>query len=54
MIEESIRAREEIKEQIRALKAMKSMAAKYGIDISAPASNTREKRFMQKLQRMPE
>ncbi|MDW5300239.1 MAG: formate C-acetyltransferase [Sedimentibacter sp.] len=42
MTEENIRAREEIKEQIRALKAMKSMAAKYGIDISNPSTNARE------------
>ena len=42
MTEENIRAREEIKEQIKALKAMKSMASKYGVDISKPASNTKE------------
>lgn len=42
MTEENIRAREEIKEQIKALKSMKSMAAKYGIDISEPAENTKE------------
>lgn len=42
MTEENIRGREEIKEQIKALKSMKSMAAKYGIDISEPAGNTKE------------
>lgn len=42
MNEESIRAREEIKEQIKALSAMKSMATKYGIDISKPSSNALE------------
>ena len=42
MSEENIRAREEIKEQVRALKAMKSMAAKYGIDISKPSENAKQ------------
>lgn len=42
MNEENIRAREEIKEQIKALKAMKSMAAKYGKDISKPSSSALE------------
>ena len=40
--EEAIRLREEVNEQIRALKAMKSMANKYGFDISIPAINARE------------
>lgn len=40
--EETIRLREEVCEQIRALEAMKSMAQKYGFDISNPASNARE------------
>lgn len=40
--EETIRLREEVNEQIRALKAMKSMANKYGFDISIPAINARE------------
>ncbi len=40
--EETIRLREEVNEQIRALKAMKSMASKYGFDISIPAINARE------------
>lgn len=42
MNEDSIRAREEIKEQIKALLDMKSMASKYGIDISKPSSNALE------------
>lgn len=42
MTEEKIRAREEIKEQIKALKAMKSMAKKYGIDISQPSKNAQQ------------
>ncbi|MBP1926990.1 formate C-acetyltransferase [Sedimentibacter acidaminivorans] len=42
MIEENIRAREEIKEQIKALKSMKSMALKYNIDLSKPSNNTLE------------
>lgn len=42
MTEENIRMREEIKEQIRALNSMKSMAAKYGIDISLPAENAQQ------------
>ena len=42
MTEAKIRGREEIKEQIKALQSMKSMAAKYDIDISEPSGNTRE------------
>jgi formate C-acetyltransferase len=42
MLDELIRHREELNEQIRALGAIKSMAAKYGIDLSQPASNARE------------
>jgi len=42
MLDELIRKREEVNEQIRALAAIKSMAAKYGIDISKPASNAKE------------
>ena len=42
MTEELIRVREEIFEQIKALKALKRMAASYGIDISKPASNAQE------------
>ena len=37
-----IRDREEIKEQIDALQALKVMAAKYGFDISEPAHNSKE------------
>ena len=42
MPEDVIRGREEVAEQIRALKAMKAMAASYGFDISNPAANARE------------
>ncbi len=38
----TIRAREEISEQIKALKELKEMAAKYGYDISEPAKDTKE------------
>lgn len=38
----TIRQREELSEQIRALKAMASMASKYGCDISKPATDTKE------------
>jgi formate C-acetyltransferase len=41
-IDESIRLREEISEQIKALGQIKEMAASYGFDISKPASNARE------------
>jgi len=41
-IEESIRLREEVKEQIRALEAIKVMAESYGFDISRPAQNAKE------------
>ena len=40
--ESIIREREEIKEQIDALQALKVMAAKYGYDISKPGSNAKE------------
>lgn len=40
--EDIIRQREEIAEQISALKELKVMAASYGFDISGPASNARE------------
>ncbi len=42
MFDEVIRQREELAEQIRALKAMKEMAASYGFDISEPATNAKE------------
>ena len=37
-----IRKREEISEQIKALNALKEMAASYGFDISVPAKNAKE------------
>src|SRR5699024_6075299 len=40
--EDMVRDREEISEQIKALKDMKVMAAAYGEDISRPAENARE------------
>ena len=42
MNEETIRLREEISTQYRALNEMKEMALKYGIDISKPAKNAKE------------
>lgn len=39
---ETIRLREEVSEQIRALNEIKAMALTYGFDISKPASNARE------------
>ncbi|MCQ2969222.1 MAG: formate C-acetyltransferase [Clostridium sp.] len=40
--EDIIRLREELSDQIVALKELKAMAAAYGLDISGPASNARE------------
>ncbi len=40
--EETIRLREEVSEQIKALNEIKSMASKYGFDISKPANNAYE------------
>ena len=40
--EDTIRCREEISEQIKALNDLKAMAARYGFDISVPASNAKE------------
>jgi formate C-acetyltransferase len=40
--EESIRLREELAEQVKALKELKAMAKSYGCDISKPAQNARE------------
>lgn len=40
--EETIRLREEIAEQIKALKLIKDMASTYGFDISKPAINAKE------------
>ena len=42
MTDDVIRLREEITDQIKALKGMKEMAAVYGYDISQPAKNARE------------
>ena len=42
MYSEVIREREELAEQIRALKQLKEMAMSYGYDISRPARNTKE------------
>ena len=42
MIDEVIRLREEVSMQIKALAALKEMAASYGFDISRPAANARE------------
>ena len=41
-VEDVIRDREELSEQIRALGELKEMAASYGYDISRPATNARE------------
>lgn len=40
--EETIKLREEVSEQIKALQKIKSMAEKYGCDISKPAENAKE------------
>ena len=42
MTDDVIRLREELSEQMVALKLMKEMAASYGIDISKPATNVQE------------
>ncbi|EFN56143.1 hypothetical protein CHLNCDRAFT_30765 [Chlorella variabilis] len=42
MTEERIRLREEVQEQMRALKELKEMATSYGVDISKPATSARE------------
>jgi len=42
MTEETIRLREEVSEQIKALEDMKIMAASYGFDISTPAKTAKE------------
>ena len=41
-VEETLRSREEVSMQIEALNAIKSMANRYGYDISSPATNARE------------
>ena len=42
MTDDVVRQRQEIRQQINALKDMKTMAAAYGYDISKPAANARE------------
>ncbi len=42
MTDDVIRLREELAEQVKALKAMKQMAESYGYDISQPAKNAKE------------
>jgi formate C-acetyltransferase len=42
MTSEMIQLREEVSEQIKALKELKQLAAKYGYDIGKPAQNTKE------------
>lgn len=42
MDEKNIRLREEVEDQIQALKDIKTMAASYGFDLSKPASDTKE------------
>lgn len=42
LVEDVIRIREEVSEQIRALEDIKKMAAKYGFDVSKPAQNASE------------
>ncbi len=42
MTDERIRLREEIRMQIKALEEMKSMASKYGVDLSKPAANAKD------------
>ncbi|HHU55952.1 MAG TPA: formate C-acetyltransferase [Acholeplasmataceae bacterium] len=42
MTEETIRAREEIQEQINALNELKELGNKYGFDLSRPAENAQE------------
>lgn len=42
MLEDTIRLREELTEQVRALKEMEEMALSYGFDIKSPAKNAHE------------
>jgi len=42
MTEDVIRLREEMSEQVRALKELKQMGASYGFDLGRPAANSRE------------
>lgn len=41
-MEETIRLREEVSEQIKSLQEMKVMASSYGYDIAGPANNAKE------------
>jgi formate C-acetyltransferase len=42
MDEDKVRLREEVQNQIRALKDIATMAASYGFDVTKPAKNARE------------
>ena len=42
MTPDRVRDREEVAEQVKALKALTEMAASYGFDISRPAENAKE------------
>jgi len=42
MSDENMRLREEVSDQIKALRELKEMAASYGFDLSMPASNAKE------------
>ena len=42
MLDELLRSREEVNEQIRALEAIKAMAATYGLDVAEPAQTAQE------------
>jgi formate C-acetyltransferase len=42
MLDELLRSREEVNEQIRALEAIKAMAATYGLDVSEPSQTAQE------------
>ncbi|MBU3107626.1 formate C-acetyltransferase [Clostridium gasigenes] len=42
MLDELVRKREEVNMQIRALAQIKSMASKYGVDLSKPSQNAKE------------
>ncbi len=42
MSDENMRLREEVSDQIKALRELKEMAASYGFDLSRPASNAKE------------
>jgi formate C-acetyltransferase len=42
MLEDTLRSREEVNEQIRALQAIKEMAATYGVDVAEPAETAQQ------------